>query len=431
VDAPTGRRGHKNVAPAGAGVERKKDGLLDLVVVAADVAAVCTEDVELATQVRAGEQVASVGVLRDQSQRLLPEADPSGRLPAGSNPHPNDDTIATAMNGNLCRCGTYPRIRKAIRTAAGSLATGKQPGVLTARAEIEVPPLSSEDAADPVHPYIRIREDGTVLVFSSQIEMGQGIFTGLATIVADELDADFDSIRVVHSPGYTIPNGDIYGNLTFGGLIQITGGSTSTQAIWARYRQVAAIARARLVSAAAASWQVPEAEIAVESGELSHASGKTATFGEMALSAERRAVSDGVEPKERSAYRLIGREGLQRVDTAAKILGQARYSIDVATPRMLTAVVLHPLRFGATVASVDDEATLQEPGVAAVVQISAGVCPGRDVRRCSARPACDVGAPAGTSGVPAWRARSRPYLSTRPARPRRRSRSPRRPSRPR
>jgi isoquinoline 1-oxidoreductase beta subunit len=277
------------------------------------------------------------------------------------------------MNGNLCRCGTYPRIRKAIRTAAGSLATGKQPGVLTARAEIDVPPLSSEDAADPVHPYIRIREDGTVLVFSSQIEMGQGILTGLATIVADELDADFDSIRVVHSPGYTIPNGDIYGNLTFGGLIQITGGSTSTQAIWARYRQVAAIARARLVSAAAASWQVPEAEIAVESGELSHASGKTATFGEMALSAERRAVSDGVEPKERSAYRLIGREGLQRVDTAAKILGQARYSIDVATPRMLTAVVLHPLRFGATVASVDDEATLQEPGVAAVVQISAGV----------------------------------------------------------
>ena len=103
------------------------------------------------------------------------------------------------MSGNLCRCGTYPRIRAAIHAAADTLASGPEPAPLVTPAEIEDRTLTDEELVDPVHPYIRIHPDGTVIAYSSQIEMGQGIHTGLATIVAEELDADFDSVRVVNA----------------------------------------------------------------------------------------------------------------------------------------------------------------------------------------------------------------------------------------
>src|SRR5205085_6544928 len=179
-----------------------------------------------------------------------------------SNPAPDAAQIAVWMNGNLCRCGTYPRIKDAMGVAAQTLASGVRPEPLTARPEPEVPPLSAEELADPVKPYIQIKPDGTVLVFSSQLEMGQGAHTGLATIVAEELDADFDSIRVVNAANGATPDGDVYGNLVGGGF-QITGGSNSTRAFWARYRLVAAQARARLVAAASETWGVPPADVEI------------------------------------------------------------------------------------------------------------------------------------------------------------------------
>ena len=289
-----------------------------------------------------------------------------------SNSAPDAATIAMWMNGNLCRCGTYPRIKDAIGVAAQTLASGRHPEPLTARPEAEITPLSPEDLADPVRPYIQIKPDGTVLVFSSQLEMGQGAHTGLATIVAEELDADFDSIQVVNAANGATPNGDVYGNLVGGGF-QITGGSNSTRAFWARYRQVAARARARLVAAASETWGVPPAEVEIESGVISHTSGKRATFADLAPIAEKMPIPDGVQPKDRSAYRVIGAEGRLRVDTAAKILGKTRFTIDVSLPGMLTAIVLHPPRFGARVASVTDSAALAEPGVKAVIPIEEGV----------------------------------------------------------
>src|SRR5204863_1809848 len=111
----------------------------------------------------------------------------------------DDAAISRWMNGNLCRCGTYPRIRHAIHAAADAIARGDHPAPLVAEPEPETVPLTAADVADPVHPYIRIRDDGTVVVFSTQIEMGQGVHTGLATIVAEELDADYDAIRVVNA----------------------------------------------------------------------------------------------------------------------------------------------------------------------------------------------------------------------------------------
>ncbi|MDT5263395.1 MAG: isoquinoline 1-oxidoreductase subunit beta [Mycobacterium sp.] len=288
----------------------------------------------------------------------------------GSNPAPDDDAIDAAMSGNICRCGTYPRIRAAIVEAAKTLAADTRPAALCAGPEPD--PLPSDDGdclADPVRAYLRINEDGTVVVVSTQTELGQGIHTTLATIVADELDAELSSIHVVDATG----NPGLYGNPMLGNIAQVTGDSNSVQGFWIRYRQIAAITRARLLMAAAESWQVPVEEIEIQSGELRHRSGKRATFGELATRAERAPIPSDVRPKDPAAYRLIGRQDVLRVDSPAKILGTARYTIDVSVPGMLTAIVLHPPRFGSRIAAIDDQAARQIPGVIAVVAISEGV----------------------------------------------------------
>jgi isoquinoline 1-oxidoreductase subunit beta len=286
---------------------------------------------------------------------------------------PDDAKIDTWMSGNLCRCGTYPRIRAAIHAASDVLSKGPEPAPLVAPEEIEDRTLTEGELVDPVHPYVRIRADGTVVAYSSQIEMGQGIHTGLATIVAEELDAEFECVRVVNAANGRGPNGDVYGNPDLGSAFQLTGASNSMKGFWVRYRLAAAQARARLVMAAAEAWEVPTDEIEVDSGVLRHGSGRHSTFGELATRAEQLAVPDGVQPKTPGDYKLIGREGRLRVDAVPKILGVTRYTIDVTLPGMLTAVVLHPPRFGATAASVDDQAALAEPGVTAVVPIEEGV----------------------------------------------------------
>jgi isoquinoline 1-oxidoreductase beta subunit len=142
---------------------------------------------------------------------------------------------------------------------------------------------------------------------------------------------------------------------------------------WARYRLAAAQARARLVAAAAQAWGVPAEEVEISSGVVSHRGGKRAGFGDLAVRAAQLPVPDGVQPKDPGQYKLIGREGRLRVDSPGKILGTTRFTIDVTLPGMLTAVVLHPPKFGATPAAVDDSAALAEPGVTAVVPIAEGI----------------------------------------------------------
>jgi isoquinoline 1-oxidoreductase beta subunit len=290
-----------------------------------------------------------------------------------NNRSPDDSAIDDWMSGNLCRCGTYPRIRSAIHAAAAVLAAGEHRDPLVARPDPEVRRLTAEEMADPVHPYIRIRPDGTVVAFSTQIEMGQGIHTGLATIVAEGLDADFDSVRVVNAANGVGPNGDVYGNPDLGGAFQITGASNSMKGFWVRYRLAAAQARARLEAAAAEAWGVPVAEVEIDNGVLRHANGSQATFGDLAARAEQLPIPDGVDVKDAADYKLIGRDGRLRVDAVAKILGATQFTIDINVPGTLTAVVLHPPRFGATMAKVDDQAALAEAGVIAVVPIDEGV----------------------------------------------------------
>ena len=112
---------------------------------------------------------------------------------------PDDAAIGQWMNGNLCRCGTYPRIRHADRGGRRDAGRGPRPGAAGRPPGAGDEPLTPEELADPVHPYVRIDQDGTVVAYSNQIEMGQGAHTGLATIVAEELDADFASVRVVNA----------------------------------------------------------------------------------------------------------------------------------------------------------------------------------------------------------------------------------------
>ena len=290
-----------------------------------------------------------------------------------SDPSPDEAKINNWMSGNLCRCGTYPRIRAAIHQASATLEAGVRPAALVAPPEPEDRRLTADELVDPVHPYIRIHSDGTIVAYSSQIEMGQGIHTGLATIVAEELDADFGSVRVVNAANGAGPGGDVYGNPDLGSAFQLTGASNSMKGLWVRYRLAAARARARLVAAAAEAWEVPPEEVEVHNGVLRHASGRRTTFAELAARAEQLHIGEDVKPKDPGDYKLIGREGRLRVDAVPKILGSTQFTIDQTLPGMLTAVVLHPPRFGATVAAVDDRAALAEAGVTAVVPIEEGV----------------------------------------------------------
>ncbi len=216
---------------------------------------------------------------------------------------------------------------------------------------------------------LRVDPDGTVTVVSKHLEMGQGAYTGLATLVADELDADWSRVRVVAAPA----DAERYANLLFG--IQGTGGSSAMANSYEQYRRAGAVARAALVAAAASEWGVDAAEVTTEPGEVVHAgSGRRLGYGALAGTAATMPVPEDVPLKDPSAFRYIGQEGTApRVDAGDKAMGRATFTQDVKLPGMLTAVVAHPPRFGATVAGFDDTEARAVPGVVEVVQVPTGV----------------------------------------------------------
>ena len=225
------------------------------------------------------------------------------------------------------------------------------------------------DTANPINAYLRIGPDGTVTVLSAHMDGGQGIYTGVATLVAEELDADWSQVRVEGVAG----NPKLYGNLTWGGAVQGTGGSSSTPSSWERYRHAGAIARAMLVEAAAQEWGVPAGEVQVARGVISHASGKSAGFGELADRAAGVTPRAEVKLKDPSAWVHIGNENLRRLDSVAKTTGAQQFPIDVRLPGMLTAVLARPPLFGAKASSFDAAAAMQIKGVVDVVETPRGV----------------------------------------------------------
>jgi isoquinoline 1-oxidoreductase beta subunit len=216
--------------------------------------------------------------------------------------------------------------------------------------------------------FVRIAPDDTVTVIAKHIEFGQGTHTGLATIVAEELDAAWSQIRVEAAPA----DATRYNNLFFG-PVQGTGGSTAMANSWQQLRQAGAMGRAMLVAAAASLWETPDAGLTVSEGRVSDpSSGRSASFGELAETAAAMSPPDEVELKDPKDFKLIGTR-LPRVDVPPKVNGQARFTFDVSRPGMLIALVARPPRFGATVKSVDDSAARKIDGVAEVVQIPTGV----------------------------------------------------------
>ena len=229
---------------------------------------------------------------------------------------------------------------------------------------------TSTAAAPPFEPnaFVRIGSDNMVTVISKHLEMGQGTYTGLATIVAEELDAAWPQVRVEAAPA----DAKRYNNLLFGPM-QGTGGSTAMANSWEQLRQAGASARAMLVAAAAEQWQVPVGEISVSEGVVTHTpSQRQANFGQLALAAAQRPVPTDVKLKDPKDFKLVGKRA-PRKDTADKINGKARFTQDVHLPDMLTAVVAHAPRFGAKLKSFDPSKARAVNGVVDVVQIPTGV----------------------------------------------------------
>ena len=216
--------------------------------------------------------------------------------------------------------------------------------------------------------FLRIAPDNSVTVIAKHLEMGQGTYTGLATIVAEELDADWAQIRVESAPADASNTPTCFRHDPRDrrqlGTWPIPGCSCARRAP----RRAA-----MLVAAAAAEWNVPPASLTVERGVVRHApSNRQATFGELAAKAASQPVPDKVPLKDPKDFKLIGQK-LPRVDIPGKTNGTAQFTIDVTFPNMLVAVLQRPPLFGATVKSFDATATKAVPGVVEVLQVPRGV----------------------------------------------------------
>ena len=196
------------------------------------------------------------------------------------------------------------------------------------------------------NPFVRIAPDNSVTVIIKHLDKGQGIATGLSTLVAEELDADWKQVRAEFAPADTAK----YMNLFF--KMQGTGGSTSIANSFTQYREAGAVARAMLVAAAAAAWSVPASEVVVASGVLSHKSGRKGTFGAFAEAAAKLPVPSHVPLKTPAEFDLIGKK-IHRLDTEAKITGQPIYTQDIHLDGMVVAAIVHPPRFGARAVKID------------------------------------------------------------------------------
>jgi isoquinoline 1-oxidoreductase beta subunit len=217
--------------------------------------------------------------------------------------------------------------------------------------------------------FIRIGTDDLVTVLVKHIEFGQGPFTGLATLAAEELDADWAQMRAEHAPS----NPALYKNFVLG--MQGTGGSSAIANSYDQMRKAGATARAMLVQAAANKWNVAPSEIAVERGVLRHvATRREGRFGQFAEAAARLPPPEHAPLKQPASFQLIGREGaVKKLDVPEKTNGKAQFAIDNYEPGMLTVVVARSPRFGGKVATFDAADARSIPGVVDVKQLPTGI----------------------------------------------------------
>jgi isoquinoline 1-oxidoreductase beta subunit len=215
--------------------------------------------------------------------------------------------------------------------------------------------------------FIRIDQTGRTVLMMPQVEMGQGTYTSISAVIAEELDADWSKVEVQHAP----PNDKLYANPTFG--LQVTGNSNSIRAWWLPLRKAGATARAMLVQAASSQWGVEPASCTASKGEVAHAaSGRKLGYGELALAAQSQTPPKDVAVKEPKDFVLIG-QPLKRLDTPDKVNGKALYGIDAILPGMKIAAIANCPVFGGKVGKVDDSAALKLAGVRKVVVLDDSV----------------------------------------------------------
>ncbi len=214
--------------------------------------------------------------------------------------------------------------------------------------------------------FIRITPDNSVTIIVAKSEMGQNVFTVLPLIVAEELDADWESVHVEQSGVNAAYNSPWF-------PMMLTGGSSSVYTSWETLRKAGATARAMLLGAAAQSWNVPVERLATRNSVVTDPeTGQSATYGELAALASTQPVPEDSPLKPESEFRLVGKDQM-RLDSGIKVTGKARFGLDVAVPGMRYAAVARPPVFGATLKSFNATAATAMPGVIKVKEVPSGV----------------------------------------------------------
>jgi isoquinoline 1-oxidoreductase subunit beta len=215
--------------------------------------------------------------------------------------------------------------------------------------------------------FIRIGRDGQIVLTMPYVEMGQGTYTSIPMLIAEELEVDLKQVQLEHAP----PNEKLYANPLLG--IQATGNSNAIRGAWKPLREAGATARTMLVAAAAKRWNVDPAACRAQSGEVIHtATGRRVTYGELAADAARMPVPDSVALKRPQDFKLIGTPA-RRLDTPAKVDGTAVYGIDVRLPGMKISTLAQSPVFGGRVKRVDDAAARAVKGVRQIVRLDDAV----------------------------------------------------------
>jgi isoquinoline 1-oxidoreductase beta subunit len=216
--------------------------------------------------------------------------------------------------------------------------------------------------------FIRIGGDGQIALIMPYVEMGQGIYTAISMLIAEELEVGLDQVRVEHAP----PNPKLYGNPFLAGA-QATGGSTAIRATWKPFREAGAVARTMLMSAAAKRWNVDPASCRAQGGEVLHPqTARRLKYGDVAADAALLPVPENVAVKQPQDFTLIGTRA-KRLDTPAKVNGTAVFGIDVRPPGVRIATLAQSPVFGGRVKSMDDKAALAVKGVRQIVRLNDAV----------------------------------------------------------
>ncbi len=237
---------------------------------------------------------------------------------------------------------------------------------------VSFPPIlsavaSEENSSHAFNAFVKIQTDNTVTVIIKHLDKGQGVTTGLTTIVAEEMDAAWGQMRWEFAPA----DASLYNNL-FWGPTQGTGGSSSIRNSWTQLREAGALARAMLVQAAAEQWQVSPDMITVKGGMLSTSDNRSASFGELATAAANVTIESVPTLKDPKDFTIIGSR-IPRIDSKEKSTGKAQYTIDLQLPGMLNAAVIHPPRFGQRMKSFDASKAKEVDGVLDVVAVPSGI----------------------------------------------------------